>query len=94
MILVLSVRHYPFMNPIANPIDMLLANGIPKLEAANPAIFSLPSIPGVCVIILKGLSQHPLISVEVYPSLRWLSDDVVNMPMLLKITQELQPLFL
>jgi len=41
------------MNPIANPIDMLLANGIPKLEVANPAIFSLPSIPGVCVIMFE-----------------------------------------
>jgi hypothetical protein len=32
---------------------MLLANEIAKLEGANPAIFSLPSIPGVCVIMFE-----------------------------------------
>ena len=46
--------HHPFINPIANPADMLPVNGISKLVITNEAATAWSSLvlltPGICIV--------------------------------------------
>jgi hypothetical protein len=50
--------NHPFINPIANPADILPVNGIPKLFIANEEAVAAAAWPSILLPLLIPLPQY------------------------------------